>query len=227
MTGLRLLDLYCGAGGAARGYQRAGFHVTGVDLTPQPHYAGDVFVQGEALEHLRLHGHEYDAIHASPPCQGYSLLRHVPQNASVVYPRLVHQTRRLLDQSGRPWIIENVPGAPLLSGVVLCGVMFGLKVYRHRGFESSHALLAPPHLSHPVTIGSHRLRRRTLGHYGENAHGFVTVAGHMFSRAQGSAAMEIDWMTREELAQAVPPAYTAFLGRQLLLVLHCPEETAS
>jgi DNA (cytosine-5)-methyltransferase 1 len=227
----RLLDLFCGAGGAARGYQLAGFHVTGVDIKPQPRYAGDVFIEGDALEYCREHGHEYDAIHASPPCQGYSRMRHLPWLKGKDYPLLIDATRNALDASGVPWVIENVEDAPLRNGVVLCGAMFGLKVYRHRGFESSQMLLAPPHTKHTEVIGSGRMLNDRqapnangwVSHAGKGtlnrnyyADGVITVGGHNYKLAAGAAAMGIDWMKRDELSQAIPPAYTEHIGRQLM-----------
>lgn len=206
----RCLDLFCGGGGAARGYQLAGFRVTGVDLEPQPRYAGDVFIQADALTYP-LDG--FDVIHASPPCQGYSRMRHLPWLRDRSYPLLIDRMRERLDASGVPWIIENVEDAPLLNGVTLCGLMFGLKVYRHRGFESNLVLLAPPHQKHTEVIGAGRmLNDRQRG----NADGFVSLVG---KDPRGGAAMGIDWMTRDELAQAIPPAYTEHLGRQLLAAL--------
>lgn len=126
MTGerqaLRLLDLFCGAGGAGEGYRRAGFEVVGVDIKPQPKNPHR-FIQGDALEYLAEHGGEYDAIHASPPCQAHCDLKHM-WNAKD-NPDLIGPTRELLQKIGRPYIIENVEGAPLISPIILCGTMFG------------------------------------------------------------------------------------------------------
>ena len=152
---MRLLYLFCGAGGAGMGYHRAGFEVTGVDIAPQPRYPFK-FIQSDALEYLAAHGAEYDVIHASPPCQGYSRLRHLPWLKDRVYPMLIDKTRELLDKTGKPWIIENVEDSPLV-GITLCGLMFGLNVYRHRKFEMSTFMLQPPHQPHQVVIGSGRM----------------------------------------------------------------------
>lgn len=207
---VRMLDLFSGAGGAARGYQEAGFHVTGVDHKPQPRYAGDVFVQGDALDYCRAHGHEYDAIHASPPCQAYTPLRAVHGKA---YPDLVGATRDALSATGAAWVIENVPGAPLRSGIVLCGTMFdGLRVYRHRRFESSVFLFQPEHPRHTVKAGGHKAQRQRKAHY--LAGNFVTITGDVGSYC--GPAMGIEWMTGDELSQAIPPAYTRFIGAHLL-----------
>lgn len=221
----RLLDLFCGAGGCAVGYRRAGFEVVGVDLKPQPRYPFE-FHQGDALEFLAQHGHEFDAIHASPPCQGYSRLRHLPWLKGRAWPLLIDPLRLALRDLGVPWIIENVEDSPL-RGVVLCGQMFGLPVYRHRLFEASFALLSQPHRQHREVIGRGRRvndrRKGTLnagsgkGAWGSG--GIVTVAGGQFRKADGEKALGIDWMTKDELAQAIPPAYTEFLGRQLLRVV--------
>ena len=209
----RLLDLFCGAGGCAVGYHRAGFDVVGVDINPQPRYPFE-FHQADALEFCREHGHEYDAIHASPPCQAYSVSRKIHDSGSR-HPDLVSPTRQWLWVSGVPWVIENVPGAPLRDPAVLCGLMFDLKVLRHRLFETNWQLSAPPHPKHPPgeLTGSCR-------GYSTGAHGYVTVAGNNFVREVGARAMGIDWpMTRKELAQAIPPAYTEYIGKQLIQIL--------
>lgn len=181
--------------------------ITGVDIAPQPRYPFR-FVQGDAMTHL-LDG--FDFAWASPPCQAYSALR--TRHPDKRYPDLLAATRARLLAWGGPWIVENVPGAPFDSGVTLCGTMFGLRVYRHRSFESSALLLAPPHRPHRERINAES-RGRTLAYYTREAGRMVTVAGHLFGLAAGSAAMGIDWMSRAELAQAVPPAYSEHLARQ-------------
>lgn len=211
----KLLDLFCKAGGATRGYQLAGFHVTGVDIRPQPRYAGDRFIQADALAYLADHWQEYDAVHASPPCQGYSVCAGMPWVKER--PMLIGAVRDLLRATGKPYAIENVPGAAkyMQAPVSLCGLSFGLKVFRHRLFECSFLLLAPSHLSH---------RGYRIGH-----DGFCCVAGGGDSGngrvpadhrtvAAWRRAMGIDWMTQGELAEAVPPAYTNFVGGYLLKV---------
>jgi DNA (cytosine-5)-methyltransferase 1 len=226
----KLLDLFCGAGGAAMGYHRAGFDVVGVDIAPQKHYPFE-FHQADALEYLAEHGVEFSAIHASPPCQAFSDLRHMPNHHDHV--SLIEPVRRLLIASGRPFVIENVEGAPLFDPVVLCGTMFGLGVkdanaelWRHRQFEINWPrFLVPP--------CNHRAKSRVIGVYG--GHGrdrrrVITVVGHtggssnrdgcqQFTVAQRAEAMGIDWMTGAELSQAIPPAYTEFIGRQLMQYL--------
>jgi hypothetical protein len=138
----RLLDMFCGAGGCSMGYLRAGFEVTGVDLHPQPHYPFR-FIQADAIAYCRKHGHEYDVIHASPPCQAYSITKNL-KTAKTSHPDLVAATRAALIRTRKPYVIENVPGSPLINPLMLCGSMFGLGVIRHRLFESS-----PPHMVRP------------------------------------------------------------------------------
>lgn len=205
-----LLDLFCGAGGAARGYQLAGFYVTGVDIKPQPRYAGDAFIQGDALEYIAAHGHEFDAIHASPPCQAYSPLRALAPDKE--YADLMAPTRRALVVVERPWVIENVMSAPLLGGIVLCGGMFGLRTYRHRRFESSVFMWQPPHPPHIVRTSTKGRRRA----WDDGLH--VSVTGDVGTYV-GREAMGIDWMTGDELSEAIPPAYTRFIGERLMAAL--------
>lgn len=237
MTRPRLLDLFCKAGGATKGYQRAGFYVVGVDIEPQPNYCGDEFVQAEALRflenHLTLKRHglelwKFDAIHASPPCQGYSRMRHLPWLAGKVYPLLIDPVRDLLRTAGVPWVIENVEDAPLHRrstlfgdhGVLLCGTMVGLPIYRHRPFETSFPVPQPPHRPHEHVIAPGRMfgdRQRIA-----TVSGFVadpTYHGPGRNGPEVKAALGIDWMTRDELAQAIPPAYTEWVGARLLEAL--------
>lgn len=209
---MKLLDLYCGAGGAALGYDRAGFGVIGVDIKPQPNYPF-TFIQNDALEYLEAHGHEYDAIHASPPCQAHSDLKHMwnaKEHADMIEP-----TRRLLLKLGKPYVIENVEGAPLVNPIRLCGTMFwlrtnGAELRRHRLFEINW----PPFL---VPQCRHGIEPRVIGVYG--GHGRDrrrTVNTQDFSVAARREAMGIDWMTGAELSQAIPPAYTEFIGKELV-----------
>jgi DNA (cytosine-5)-methyltransferase 1 len=215
---MRLLDLFCGAGGAAMGYQRAGFEIVGVDNRRQPHYPFE-FIQSGALRFLReedLSG--YDVIHASPPCQAYSSLRYMHE--SVGYPNLVPTVRDILRRRRQPYVIENVERAPI-DGILLCGTMFPeLRVIRHRLFESNVPLFAPEHEKHPLiyTTDSRRERSRRSDPSGEWL-GYVLVTGHTTTVEAARDAMDIDWMNRDELAQAIPPAYTEFIGQQLQHVL--------
>lgn len=201
-----MLDLFCGAGGAGMGYHRAGFDVVGVDIKPQPRYPF-TFVQGDALEYCRAHGREYDVIHASPPCQGYSRMRHLPWLAGREYPLLIDATRAALRDVGTEWIIENVADAPLAGGT-LCGAAIGLAgVSRHRRFEASVLLLFPSCPGHATLAHG----RATMG-VKYRGHGVTGVA----RGARAEDALGIDWMTRSELAQAIPPAYTEWIGHRML-----------
>lgn len=214
----RLLDLFCGAGGCAMGYHRAGFNVVGVDNRPMPRFPFE-FHQGDALEFLAAHGSEFDAIHASPPCQAFSALRHLRPERE--YPDLIEQTRALLEKTGKPWVIENVPNSPLRFGILLCGSAFRLRVRRHRRFESSARLdgvfCVHSHQGRPIDVsgtGGRRINRRP------NDHGGNTNKPRTIQEARDS--MGIDWMTRKELSQAIPPAYTEYIGRQLIQRLQRP-----
>jgi DNA (cytosine-5)-methyltransferase 1 len=215
MSRPRLLDLFCGAGGAAMGYHRAGFDVVGVDIAPQPHYPFE-FHQADALT-FPLDG--FDAIHASPPCQGYSRMRHLPWLKDRVYPMLIEPVRELVQAHGGPYVIENVAGAPLDPAFMLCGLSFGLRMYRHRLFESNILMLTPAHERHREVISSGRM----LGSRYSRASAGVTgvlpdPAGHTAgaSTRAAAAAMGVEWMTRDEMTQAIPSAYTEWIGTQLL-----------
>ncbi len=211
MSNPRLLDLFCCAGGAAMGYHRAGFEVVGVDIRPQPHYPFE-FIQADAMALDQGFIAGFDAIHASPPCQAYSVTRKIA-NTGGNHPDLVEPTRALLKASGKPYVIENVVGAPLIDPIMLCGTMFGLKVFRHRLFETDFFVLTPPHAQHDGSTGSSR--GYSTKDSGRN--GYICVAGNNFIREQGAEAMGIEWMvTRQDLAQAIPPAYTEWIGLRLL-----------
>jgi DNA (cytosine-5)-methyltransferase 1 len=196
----RLLDLFCGAGGAAMGYHRAGFEVVGVDIEPQPNYPFD-FYQEDALEYPLV---GFDALHASPPCQRYSVLAKAQRNKGKEYPDLLAHVRERLEQTRLPWVIENVPGAPMRADLILCGSMFNMKVRRHRWFELSFPLptSTPPcdHSTRPVVVS------------GNNHSGGFTATEIM-------EAMEMPWAkTRYEVRQAIPLAYTEWIGRRMLEV---------
>lgn len=208
----RLLDLFCGAGGAGMGYHRAGFDVVGVDINPQPRYPFE-FIQADALEYCAAHGHEFDAIHASPPCQAYSsaTLDH-SKHVDLYVP-----TRELLQGSSRPFVIENVIGAPYQSGIIMCGSMFGMRIRRHRNFEASILMFQP--------VCQHAGRERPITITG---HGGAKWKEYKHSRKAPVSVwpelMGMPWATWKEAAQAIPPAYTEFIGRQLLEALNYANE---
>lgn len=226
-----ILDLFCGAGGAAVGYHRADFDVVGVDMNPQPRFPFP-FLQADALETMErwLAGDwpmVIDAIHASPPCQRFSALRNMGKNQDEDYPDLVEDTRELLLKSGLPYVIENVPKAPLLNPVQICGSAVGLpivecldmprQVRRHRLFETNWPLLVPP-CSHSVPA---------LGTYGQGGRwkrvgptsGTDRRGGYQGSIEECKEGMGTPWMSRREIGQAIPPAYTEVIGAQLLAVV--------
>lgn len=220
-----LLDLFCGAGGAGMGYHRAGFDVVGVDIEPQPNYPFE-FWQGDALQMIGGSVGSFDlsrfaAIHASPPCQAYSAGTGKERAAGKVYPDLLPGTRDGLEASGLPWVIENVPGAPMRADFVLCGSQFDLPgLRRHRWFETSwegFSFMQPcQHKGNAVTVVGHGpnsnsplyLERRTRMKAGEDAEKWWWT--------MCCEAMGIDWMRRDELSEAIPPAYTEYMGGLLI-----------
>ena len=201
-----LLDLYCGVGGASMGYSYAGFQVIGVDINPQPDYPFQ-FIQADAIWFLRDYANIFDVVHASPPCQAYTWgTRKGRENK---FPDLVELTRYFLDFQNPSFIIENVPQAPLIDPITLCGAMFDLEVIRHRNFEIHPPLLSQPkHKPHNGTV-----RDGT----------YITVAGHggdskRYGIADIQRAMGIDWTrNKQSLVEAIPPAYTEFIGKELLM----------
>lgn len=204
MPKARLLDLFCGAGGAAMGYYRAGItDITGVDIEPQPRYPFD-FVQGDALDYLQVYGHEYDIIHASPPCQKWTSLAGRYQDRD--YPDFIADTRQMLQNTGRPYVIENVPGAPLHNPLMLCGTMFGLNVIRHRLFECN-----PPIYFAPASCA--HLKKTTKQGGTPSQDKYICVTGNFKNPKFAGQSMGIDWMIRRELSQAIPPAYTEYIGK--------------
>lgn len=217
----RLLDLFCGAGGAAVGYHRAGFEVVGVDIEPQPHYPFDFF-QADALEAIvgePLLGHgvsDFDAIHASPPCQAFTNARVIHGNE---HPDLLTPTRPLLEATGLPCVIENVPGAPMRRDFNLCGTQFGLrsdngKLIRHRWFECVN-WSAPFAFQHPCNHSG-----TTISVFGHGGHVYYGVE-------DWREVMGIDWMTRDELAQAIPPTFAEHVGGYLMAEIHQRERQAA
>ncbi len=193
------------------GYNNAGFDVTGVDHEPQPKYPF-AFIHGDALEYLALHGHEYDLIHASPPCQAYSTITKTAKTEDK-HPDLIFPVRDLLKLIGKPYVIENVPGAPLENPLMLCGTMFGLNVVRHRIFETNPVIWFPPQqCNHIKGVVKHGRRPDRTKHY-------AAVTGHFSDVAFAQKSMGIDWLGQKKLAQAIPPAYTEWIGNQLIFLL--------
>jgi DNA (cytosine-5)-methyltransferase 1 len=210
---LRLLDLFSGAGGCSVGYARAGFDVVGVDLHPQPNYPFEMAVD-DAIRYLERDKRiawrlNFDAIHASPPCQSFTAYRRKGHGVGDAALNLIPETRRLLKATGLPYVIENVPGAPLENPAQLCGSSFGLDVRRHRMFETNWPLLVP---SCDHARQTPRFQQATNR---ENQRSTVEVGVWRIPLATQQAAMGIDWMTLAELSQAIPPAYTEFIGEQL------------
>lgn len=207
----RALDLFCCAGGATRGLQLAGYHVTGVDIRPQPRYCGEVFHQDDAMAWLRgerVPLDSFDLIWASPPCQLYSEL--TPADYRANHPDLLPDVMSILRGQDVPYIVENVAGARVFfhSPIVLCGSMFGLPIQRHRWFEIGNSdaffLLPPCNHAEPPVLVSGRGMRKVNG-----------VRRQEDSGDTKRAAMEIDWMTVEEVENAIPPAYSRFLAEQI------------
>ena len=204
------------------GYHRAGFEVVGVDRADQPHYPFE-FLRDDALEVLRmvadgwtLHGRGFDAIHASPPCQLYSVANNI--HGRTDHPDLIAPTRDLLIAAGLPYVIENVPGAPLRDHFTLCGLSFGLGVKRHRLFESNVFMMVPPcgdHRGDWLLVFGHTVLTRGKV-VGKAKGGGNSIRRQHVGTDRGRAAMGIDWMNRDELSQAIPPAYTEFIGARLL-----------
>jgi len=207
----RLLDLFCGAGGASMGYSRAGFEVVGVDINPQPNYPFE-FHKWDALTTSL---EPFDFIHASPPCQAYSCIQSMNKWAKPS-PHLIEPIRELLlrwvDNSSerKIYVIENVPGSPLVSPVKLCGSSFGLGVRRHRFFESNACILTPP---------CQHNQKRPIAVYGDHPEDSTKKINRARTLAEGQEAMGIDWMTWPELTQAIPPAYTQYIGEQLIAIV--------
>lgn len=206
---LKVLDLYCGAGGASMGYHQAGFDVVGVDINPQPHYPFE-FIQASAEEAFLTIGAKFDLIHASPPCQRYSSMQ-TKWKREESHPDDIAMVREYLE--GSDYVIENVVGAPLIDAIMLCGGMFNLgdcegrHLRRHRLFESNFLIKPPVHTKHTG---------QAIGVYG-NTGGTSKRDGIKFGSFQNwKEAMQIDWMTTKEMREALPPAYTKYIGEQYI-----------
>ena len=211
---MKLLDLYCKAGGASKGYQLAGFEVVGVDIKKQKRYPYE-FIQADCLELMKdiEFLKSFDVIAASPPCQTHSITQHLrnAQGRSTDKVDLIPQTREALIASGKPYVIENVPGAPLIEPIQMCGSYFGLKVRRHRKFESNLPIVGSP--------CKHKEQGKPVGVYG-SMRDEIPGGGHTAKTIeQAREAMGIDWMIWGELVEAIPPIYTQEIGKQLLLLM--------
>ena len=206
----KLLDLFCGVGGASVGYAMAGFEVHGVDLKHGKRYPY-TYTRADVLDVLRDEEFisQFDVIHASPPCQTHSITKHLrnAQGKSTSKVDLIPQTREALIASGKPYIIENVMGSPLIDPVMLCGSAFGLKVRRHRIFESNVPLIG--------TKCDHKAQGRPIGIYGSLRDEIPKGGKTAESIEEARAAMEMPWAIWTELVEAIPPAYTKYLGEQI------------
>lgn len=232
-------DVFCCAGGATKGYQRAGFYVVGVDKNKQPHYCGDGFLQMDALQFLRqvalgLFPKPY-LIHTSPPCQKFCIMTRGRWQNRNNHPDLISQVRELLILTGVPYVIENVRGAPLQASLMLCGTMFDLRasneaqLWRHRYFETNPVLCFSPttckHEKQPAIGvyggGQHPLRKNrirknaTIGVYGSTDRQSNRDDKSFYGISDRKLAMGIDWMTSKELNESIPPAYTEFIGKHI------------
>lgn len=194
------------------GYYQAGFDVIGVDIAPQPNYPFE-FVRSNVITMDRSLLRRVDAIHASPPCQRHTML--AIRNGNVEeHVDVVAQTRKLLRRSKKPYVIENVPAAPLIEPIMLCGEMFGLRVIRHRCFESNVGLIQPDHIPHRGTVNRRNHSKNNCGGYYFGVHGNGGGFGTRLIDYQ--RAMKIRWMTKPEIVQAIPPAYTKYIGTHLI-----------
>jgi DNA (cytosine-5)-methyltransferase 1 len=210
-NGLRVLDLFCCQGGASMGYHLAGFEVVGVDLAPQPRYPFS-FVQADALAFVREHGAEFDFIHASPPCQRYTLAQRIQHRE---HPDLIAPTRAALQATGRPWVIENVEDAApeLREPVTLCAAAFGMRTYRHRLFETGggFTFTPPRHKRHTAPL-TKMGRPRAAGH-------FAHYVGNFSGVQEARDDMQVPWMNRDGIRECLPPAYTEHIGIALCVSL--------
>lgn len=210
-NGLRILDAFCCQGGASVGYWLAGYDVVGVDLHPQPRYPF-TFIQGDAVDFIRGHGHRFDLIAGSPPCQRYSACQRIQGRE---HPDLIAPTRAAMQSTGRPWVIENVPdaAAELRDPVMLCGTAFGLRTYRHRLFESGGGLVLPrpDRCRHDRPVAKMGRPRKP----GEMAHYVGNFSGVQEARED----LGVPWMSRDGIRECIPPVYARWVGEQHLAAL--------
>lgn len=202
----KVLDLFAGGGGAGAGYARTGAYVLGCDITDQPKNPHD-FIRGDWFDVLQKHGGDFDLIHASPPCQAYSKATKQWRKAGRVYIDLIAKVREAVSALGKPFVIENVPGAPLINPILLNGSVFGLLVHRPRLFECSFRVEQPqiPASKQPVKMGR-RVERGDV----------IQPVGHFSGVKYAQEQMEINWLGQRGLAQAIPPSYTEYIGNQFL-----------
>lgn len=224
MKTIRIVDAYCGVGGATKGYQMAAeelglkVRIIGVDIVDQPEYCGDDFVRMDALKFLRWHRRKFDAAHASPPCQDHSLLT-LGNRARGLFDNhrnMVAPTRRMLQAAGKPWVMENVMGAPMRTDVMLCGLMFGLNLFRHRKFELEGFDIpqVPEHPSHQ----GHRIQGYRHGvFYPGKIIGAYGAGGGKGELPRWQEALGIDWTRNwHSLSESIPPHFTRPFGISLL-----------
>lgn len=217
---LRLLDLCCCAGLAAKGYTDAGFEVVGFDIEPQKNYPYE-FHQADVLDlDPQWIADNFDAAHASPPCQGYSTMANCRPGLAATYPKLIAPIRELFEATGLPWVIENVEAArsEMRDPVMLCGFMFGRELYRHRLFEASFPLAQPEHPAHTIPASK-------AGHWRPGT--VMSVAGHVAPMWKAREVMEADWTNREELVEGIPPYFSEYVGQALMAHLLTDREAAA
>lgn len=207
MSKYRCLDLYCCAGGASYGYELAGFDVVGVDINPQPRYRG-TFIQSDAIDYLKTNYKDFDFIHASPPCQAWSKSSMQFRLKGKEYIDLIEETREALIATGKPYVIENVPEAPLKNPIMLCGAMFDIPTYRHRCFESNVTLIEPKHPAH-IHPNAKMGRKPKKGE-------FIQYVGHFSGVNLVQEFTGLFWLGQKELAQSLPPQYTHYIGKQII-----------
>jgi DNA (cytosine-5)-methyltransferase 1 len=204
---VKALDLYCCSGGAGTGLDQAGFDVTGIDINPQKNYPYR-FIQANVMTLPISYLKMFDFIWASPPCQQYTQSAEQWRLAGKEYPDLIEPTREMLKASGKPYVIENVPGAPLINPITLCGNMFGLRTYRHRLFETNFPAIEPFHWAHTA-------KNAKMGRAPKEGE-FLQIVGHFSGVPLAQEIMGLPGRTQYELAQAIPPAYSKYLAEQYL-----------